>query len=556
MVHNDQDDDRTRGTFDPVTLEILWSRLISIADESAAALVRTSFSTIVRESNDYACALLDADGNSLAESTVSIPAFLGTMPRTLRHFLNKFPPDSLQPGDAILTNDPWMATGHLHDFTLVAPVFYRGRLIAYAGNIAHTPDIGGAMWSADARELFEEGLRVMPVKLMKAGKLNEEIAEVIRSNVRVPEQVMGDLYAQVAAADVCGRKLVELLDEQGMSDLSALGTAIQDRAESAMRRAIEAIPDGEYRYSVETDGFDHPLTIRAKITVSGSELEVDFEGSSAQINRGLNAVYNYTYAYTTYPLKCILDPSTPKNGGSFRPITIKAPEGTILNPNYPAPVDARQLTGHYLTAAVFGALAPAIPERVIADSGGPPIRIVFAGTGYDGEKFSQIIFPWGGMGARPNQDGLPCTPFPSNSGCGSFEAMESISPLLFWQRLMTPDSGGPGRFRGGLGQEIVVKLLSPDQARVSVLSERLRHPPLGLLGGLAGSCAGLQLNENDPIPAKGRTVFAPGDVVRIRYAGGGGYGPPAERSRDLVRDDLKNDLITTEAAQTIYGLEE
>ncbi len=546
----------SRIDFDPVTLEILWSRLLAIADESAAALVRTSFSTIVRESNDYACALLDAEGNSLADSTVSIPAFIGTLPRTLRHCLKRFPPETLQPGDAILTNDPWMATGHLHDFTLVAPVFHRGKLVAFAGNIAHTPDIGGAMWTAEARELFEEGLRVVPAKLMKAGTLNEELAELIRANVRVPEQVLGDLHAMVAAAEVCGRRLVDLLEEQGMVDLSALGSAIQDRAEAAMRAAIRAIPDGEYSFAVETDGFDWPLTIRIKITVRGSDLHVDFAGTSPQIDRGLNSVYNYTYAYTTYPLKCILDPVTPKNEGSFRPITIEAPLGSILNPTFPAPVDARQLTGHYLTAAVFGAMAPAIPDRVIADSGGPPIRIIYAGTGYDGQKVGQIVFPWGGMGARPNQDGLSCTPFPSNSGCGSFEAIESISPLLIWQRMMIPDSGGAGRFRGGLGQEIVIELVSRDQARVSILSERLRHPPIGLLGGQPGAPAGLQLNRGDPLPPKGRTVFQPGAVVRLRYAGGGGYGPPRERDRARILEDLKNELITPEAARSTYGLED
>ncbi len=541
--------------FDPVTLEILWSRLIAISDESAAALVRTSFSTIVRESNDYACALLDAEGNSLAESTLSIPAFIGTLPRTLRHCLDRFPPATLRQGDAILTNDPWMATGHLHDFTLVAPVFHRGKLVAFAGNIAHTPDIGGANWTADARELFEEGLRVVPAKLMKAGRLNEELADLIRANVRVPEQVIGDLHAQVSAAEVCGRRLVDLLEEQGMDDLHALGDAIQDRAEVAMRQAIEAIPDGEYDFSVETDGFDWPLTIKIKIAIKGSDLRVDFAGTSPQIDRGLNSVYNYTYAYTTYPLKCILDPFTPKNEGSFRPITIEAPEGTILNPRFPCPVDARQLTGHYLTAAVFGAMARAIPDRVIADSGGPPIRIVYSGASEGGGKFSQIVFPWGGMGARPKQDGLPCTPFPSNSGCGSFEAMESISPLVIWQRKMIPDSGGAGRSRGGLGQEIIIELISPEQARVSILSERLRHPPLGLLGGESGAPAGIKLNDGDPLPPKGRTVFKPGDVVRLRYAGGGGYGSPRERERAKVLDDLKNELITPEAARDIYGVD-
>lgn len=541
-------------TFDPVTLEILWSRLVAITDESAAAMVRTSFSTIVRESNDYACALLDAEGNSLAESTVSIPAFIGTLPRTLRHCLDRFPAETLQPGDAILTNDPWMATGHLHDFTLVAPVFHRGKLVAFVGNIAHTPDIGGANWTADARELFEEGLRVVPAKLMKAGALNEELAELIRANVRVPEQVLGDLHAQVAAAEVCGRRLVDLLEEQGMEGLGALGKEIQGRAETAMRQAIEAVPDGDYEYSLETDGFDWPLTIKIKITISGGNLHVDFAGSSPQIDRGLNSVYSYTYAYTTYPLKCILDPLTPKNGGSFRPITITAPEGSILNPRFPCPVDARQLTGHYLTAAVFGAMARAIPDRVIADSGGPPIRIVYSGSTADGGRFGQIVFPWGGLGARPEQDGLPCTPFPSNSGCGSFEVMESISPLVIWKRMMIPDSGGAGRSRGGLGQEIVIELVSPEQARVSILSERLRHPPLGLLGGMAGAPAGIQLNDGDPVPAKGRTVFKPGDVVRLRYAGGGGYGSPTERDRAKVLDDLKNELITPRAAREVYGV--
>lgn len=544
----------TRGKqLDPVTLEILWNRLVAITDESAAALLRTSFSTVVRESNDFACSLLDDQGNSLADSTGSCAAFIGTLPRTLKHCLNRFPPQALRPGDAILTNDPWIATGHLNDFTLVAPVFHRGKVVAFTGNIAHTADIGGQMWGADAREVFEEGLRVLPTRFMKAGRLNEELAEQIRANVRVPEQVIGDLHAQVVAAEMCGRRLVELLEEQGMEDLSELGYAIQAGAEEAMRRAVEAVPDGEYGYAMEVDGFDRPLAIQIKITVRGSNLTVDFAGTSPQIDRGLNSPYNYTYAYTTYPLKCALDPFTPKNEGSFRPIAVDAPEGTILNPRFPAPVGARNLTGLYLAAAVFGALAQAVPHLVLADSNGPPTRIAVSGTGHDGRKFSQLLFPQGGMGAGPDRDGLSCTAFPNNTGFGSFEVIESISPLLCWRREMTADSGGPGRFRGGLGQEILVELVSREAARLSVLAERIQHPPLGLLGGLPGSPASVTLDSGEPIHPKSRTTIQPGQRLRLRYPGGGGYGPPSERDRARILEDLKNGLITPAAAREVYG---
>lgn len=545
----------TPTQFDPVTLEILWSRLIAIADETAAALVRTSFSTVVRESNDFACSLLDAQANSLADSTSSCPAFLGTMPRALQQILVRFPPETLEPGDAIITNDPWISTGHLNDICLVAPIFHRGRLVAFAGNIAHMADIGGQVWGADAREVFEEGLRLVPVKLLKAGVLNEELDELISANVRVPGQVIGDLNAQAASAAVCTRRLVDLLEEQQMDDLTALGDAIQGRAEQAMRRAIDAVPDGEYTHRVETDGFEHPLVIQIKITVRGSDLEVDFSGTSPQISRGLNSVYNYTYAYTTYPLKCVLDPMTPKNEGSFRPVTIHVPEGTILNPRFPASVGARNLTGLYLAAAVFGALAPALPDRVIADSNGPPTRIVFVGDVDRGRKFSQLLFPQGGMGARPNKDGLSCTPFPNNTGFGSLEVIEGIAPLLFQKREMIPDSGGAGRFRGGLGQEIVIELRSDGPVRVSVLAERICHPPQGLFGGLPGFPASLALASGEAIHPKSRTILQPGDVLCLGYPGGGGYGLPRERDRTAVLDDLRNGLITPAAAREIYGLE-
>jgi N-methylhydantoinase B len=407
--------------FDPVTLEIFWSRLISIADESAAALLRTSFSTIVRESNDFGTVLMDANGDSLSENTGGIPSFSGILPRTLKHFLAKYPIETWKPGDCVITNDPWMATGHLPDITVAMPIFHKGRLVGFSGSIAHSPDIGGSLWSADCRELFEEGIRIPPMKFLREGELNQDLTDMILGNVRLPDQVLGDLNAQVTANQVCGRRLEEFLDDSGLDDLTGLSRALQTRAETAMRRAIETVPDGTYRASLDADGFDEDEThIECAVTVDGSSMHIDYEGTSKQINRGLNTVMNYTYAYSAYPVKCAIDPHTPRNEGSYRPITIAAPEGCILNPRYPAPCNARQLTGHLLAGVIYRALSEAIPDRIIADSGSAPtMRAVFNGLDRQGNRFSQILFASGGMGAAPHKDGLSTTAFPTNSGAAS-----------------------------------------------------------------------------------------------------------------------------------------
>jgi N-methylhydantoinase B len=341
--------------FDPISLEIMWSRLISITDEAAATLVRTSFSPILRESNDYATVLLDSNGDSLANNTGSVPSFIATLSGTMKHFLKEYPQNQWKPGDVIMTNDPWMASGHLPDITMAMPIFYKGKLVAFAGTTAHSPDIGGSIWSADTRELFEEGIRIPPLKLYEGGKINPSLIKMIQANVRVPEMVVGDLNAQIAAQTMSKNRLVEFMEEFRLEDLTDISNITQSKAEQIMRNAIIEVPDGVYEKTVELDGFDEPIRIQCKITVKGSEIEVDYEGTSSQINRGLNCVLSYTHALTTYSIKCALDPLTPKNEGSYRPITVKAPEGSILNCRFPAPVNARQIVGHFLTAAVFGA---------------------------------------------------------------------------------------------------------------------------------------------------------------------------------------------------------
>ena len=554
----------TKTEFDPVTLEILWNRLISIADQSATTLVRTSFSTVVRESNDYACVLMDRNGDTLAENRGSIPSFVGTMSRTVKHFLRSFPHETWRPGDVVITNDPWMGTGHRPDFSMATPVFLNGELVAFSGIIAHASDVGGSIFSADNRSVYEEGLGVPPMKLFSAGEPNEDLFELIRYNVRVPEPVIGDFMAMVAGCEVAGRQLVSFMEEYGVNLLESLSQNIQSRAEDVMRRAVRNLPDGTYSHTISLDGFDDPIQIACAITIDSDELEVDFAGTSEQVDQGgVNVVYAYTWAFTTYPLKCVLDPLTYRNEGSYRPFTIKAPEGSILNATYPRAVSSRHLTGHCITAAVFGALAPILPETVLADSGSTPQYISFF-SGVDGSMrpFSLMQFLSGGMGASSTEDGVHCCPFPTNSIPGSVEVSESVSPLVFWKKELLTDSGGPGRNRGGCGQDIVIEVKSPRRLELSVMSERWNFPAEGLSGGQAGGRAGAQGLTTEPeenersLPAKGRTALGPGEVIHLVTAGGGGYGNPKERDLALVREDLRKELISETAAKEIYGLDQ
>jgi N-methylhydantoinase B len=544
--------------FDPVSLEILWNRLISIADESAAALLRTSFSTIVRESNDFATVLMDSNGNSLSENTGGIASFNGVLPITLGHFLKRFPKQTWKPGDCVITNDPWLATGHLPDITMVMPIFHQGELVAFSGSIAHSPDIGGSLWSADCQELYEEGLRIPPIHYMREGEVVGNVSDFILGNVRVPDQVLGDLNAQVIANTVCARRLGEFLDDSAMVDLGALSSALLSRADVAMRKAIEQVPDGVYRATVDADGFDADEThIECAITVDGQQMHIDYAGTSAQIGRGLNCVMNYTLAYSTYPVKCMLDPETPRNEGSYRPITVSAPEGSILNPTYPAPCNARQLTGHLLAGVIYKALAEAIPDQVIAECGGAPtMRAVFSGYGEGDTRFSQILFASGGMGASTRADGLPTTAFPTNAGAGSIEAFESVSPLIVWKKELREDSGGAGEFRGGLGQECVIQSTSTRPMQLSLLSDRWKHPASGMLGGGAGARSEIQFEDGRVPHPKSRTRMEPGERLTMRYAGGGGCGDPRQRRRDSVAADLANGYISKDSARNDYGLEE
>lgn len=541
---------------DPVALQILWGRLVTIVDESATALQRTSFSTTVRESNDFACALLDPDATTLAENTLGVPSFAGVMSRVTRAFLDRFPADTWQDGDIGLTNDPWLNTGHLPDTTIITPIFLDGRIIAFAANAAHKSDIGGSGYTALASEVFEEGLRLPICKVYEGGRANQAVIDIIEANTRVPEIVMGDLAAQISAGHVCRERLLDLLAEQQLTELTSLGSGIQQRAERAMREAIGDLEDGEYVYAFDTDGFEEPLHIAVTIRIEGDGLTIDFEGTSDQLNRGVNSVYNYTYALTCYTVKCVLDPDTPKNEGSYRPIEVVAPEGSVLNPRFPAAVNARSMSGHFVSSAVLGALSQVVPDRVIADSGScPGLRLHFSGTHRDGSPFGQMLFPNGGMGAGSEHDGLDCTGFPTNAGGASIEVTEAVAPLIVWEREYLTDSGGPGQQRGGLGQRVLLEFVSDSSGVLRSQFDRIIFPAQGLFGGHPGGRSRITLNGVD-LPGKVRKALAKGDCIVAEYAGGGGFGPPEARSRTAVQRDLRDEMISRDVARQIYRFTE
>ncbi len=507
--------------YDPITLRILWNRLIAIVDEAAATLRRTSFSTLVRESNDFACVLLDRQGRSLVQNSAAIPSFIGTLPITVRHFLERFPPDTLEPGDILTTNDPWLATGHLPDLTLAMPIFRHGEIVALAASVAHLPDIGGRIRSADARTIFEEGLQVPPVKLFRAGEPDELLFQLFRQNTRVPDQVVGDIMAQVVANELTARRLLHLMDELD-DDLADLAATIHRQSEAVMRQRIAALPDGEYHGEVHPDGFEQPLRIKLAIRIDGDGIDCDYEGTSEQVDIALNSVANYTFAYTAYPLKCLTSPEIPNNEGSFNPITVSAPEGTILNPRYPAPVGGRAMIGHFLSAAVFQALAPIMPEASQAPSGSPLWCLNLAGE-YRRRQFAVAYFLNGGQGASSSQDGISCLSFPSNVSNTPIEIMETLAPVRVERKQIRRESGGAGAHTGGHGQDLAFRSVSDRPMTAAFLADRLREGPAGILGGDSGSVGAVTVNGTEINP-KRQYQLQPGDLLTLSTPGGGGFG--------------------------------
>ena len=517
-------------SFDAIELELLWRRLISLVDEAAAALVRTSFSTLVRESYDFSCIVTDATGQSLVQASESIPSFIGTLPATVKHFLRFFPHEALVPGDVLITNDIWLGTGHLPDITVAKPIFLDGRLVAFSASTAHAPDIGGKIRSPEPREVFEEGLQIPPLKLMRAGVADDTLLAMLRQNVRTPDQTLGDLWAQVVALDVMEERLLTLMRGHGLTDITDLASEIHGRCEAAMRAAILALPDGTYRSQLQTDGLlDTPITLRMALTIAGDSITMDLTGSDAQVDRAINCAMCYTYAMCMYGVKVCTEPTLPNNEAAFRPITVTAPPGCIVNPVFPASGGSRMLIGHYLPMLVFECLGQVVPDRVMAACGSPMWGMNQSGVrqAANGElkPYANMFFYNGGMGANHQGDGLPCLFRPSNVSSTSVEVSEHIAPLRFHHKRLREDSGGSGRHRGGWGQEILIECLSESPIAVSFLAERTVIPAFGIEGGGAGAVSQLRINGEKRDP-KRQYVLSRGETVTLATPGGGGHGVP------------------------------
>jgi len=531
-------------TFDAIELELLWRRLISLVDEAAAAMVRTSFSTLVRESYDFSCVVTDAAGQSLVQASESIPSFIGTLPETVKHFLRHFPEDQLSPGDVLITNDIWLGTGHLPDVTLAKPIFRNGRLIAFSATTAHVPDIGGKIRSPEPREVFEEGLQIPPMKMMAAGRTDETLVALIRKNVRTPDQTMGDLYAQIVALDLMEDRLLVLMENYGLPDLTDLAREIQGRCEAAMRAAIRELPDGTYHSELKTDGImDKPITIKMALTVKGDEILIDFAGTDAQVDRAINCALCYTNAMCMYGVKVCTNSNLPNNEGAWRPITLTAPPGCIVNPQFPAPGGSRMLIGHYIPMLVFGCLGQIVPERVMAACGSPMWGMNQSGVREGGKPYANMFFYNGGMGGNTQRDGVTCLSWPSNVSSTSIEISEHIAPLRFHHKKLRPDSGGAGRHRGGLGQEILIESRSETPIAVSFLAERTIFAAFGIEGGKDGAPGELRINGEKTDP-KRQYVLNKGDTVSLGTPGGGGHGDPKLRSAAALAADVAAGYVT------------
>jgi len=537
---------------DAVTLEVLWTRIISVVDEAAKAIVRTSFSTLSNEANDFACVLTDARGGALAQNTGSIPSFIGTLPATVRHFLHALGPDGIRPGDVLITNDAWMGTGHMSDVSVVKPIFHRDRLVAFSATTAHMPDIGGRVRAIEAREIFEEGLHIPLAKLVHAGRTDDTLVQLVRANVRTPDQTLGDIWAQASANELMERRVRQLLEDYGLEDLEAVGAELFARAERAMRAAIRAVPDGTYRYGFRTDGVDVPFDFTVALTVAGDEVVADYTGTSPQQPRAINCVLAYTYAMTAYAIRCALLPAVPNNEGMYRAVTVTAPEGCLLNPRFPAAVVSRAVTGHYVPLLVLGALHRVVPDRVMAGVGSPLWAVTQSGVRDDHRPYTNVLFFNGGMGATARKDGEHVLSWPSNISSTPVEVAERNSPFLVRYKRMRAGSGGAGRFRGGLGQDVLLESRSARPIVVSFMAERTRHAAPGFAGGGPGGLGAVRLNGR-PIDHRKQHVLEQGDRILVRTPGGGGYGRAAQRDPALAARDRARGYVRARGRRTGPG---
>jgi len=546
--------------FDPITLEILWRRLISIVDEADSSVARTAFSSLLRDAHDYTCMFTDSFGRELAQGSFATPGQSGAMALGIKNLVKKYPLEYYQPGDIFITNDPWALAGHLNDVCVMSPIFFKDQLVAFTACVFHHSDIGGRV-ASDNHDVFEEGLFIPFVRLYQKGILNESVMDMIRWNVRTPDEVIGDIRSQIAANHVCTEKICQMLKESDLDNLDDLADAIIGITEKSMREEIEKIPDGVYlsKGIIEQMKGKTDIVIQAKVEIRGSDIIVDLEGSSDQVDWGGNVVFNFTYAYVFMAVKSMFAPDVPNNDGCARPIRLSAPEGSVVNCKFPAAVAARMGVGHFLTEIIYRALSDVLPKKVIAASGGTPAAMnVFYGRRKDGKPWHSVIIRGGGMGASAKNDGNYVYIFPANGANTPVEIFESDTPLVVEKRELLTDSGGAGKLKGGLGKREVFKVPDDSYAPIppinlGIQSGRYIYSAEGLFGGKSGAKAQFLVNGVQG-NSYGLTQMKPGDVVTIDAPGGGGYGNPSEREPQMVLHDVIEGYVSIEEAKSEYGV--
>jgi N-methylhydantoinase B len=555
---------RPNTALSQIHLQIMWSRLIAVVEEQAQTLVRTAFSTSVREAGDLSAGVFDRDGNMLAQAVTGTPGHVNSMAAAVKHFLAAFPLATMTEGDHYITNDPWLTCGHLHDLTVVSPTFLRGEAVGLFASTVHVVDIGGLGMGPDGRQVFEEGLAIPLMPLARGGRFNDDLMRIIRANVREPLQVEGDVYALAACNDEGSRRLIDMMEEFGIANLDRLGEHVIETSRQATIDAIGRLRPGRYKNSLTMDGYDRPLTLAAEMTIAADNIHVDYTGTSPASPYGINVVMNYTLAYTAFGVKCLVAPEVPNNAGSLAPITASAPDGCLLNVKRPRAVAARHTVGHMLPDIVFGCLHQVMDGGVPAEGASSLWNPqIYGGADVQDERedgievadapaFSTVIFHCGGTGARPGKDGLDVTAFPSGVRTIPVEATESIAPVIFRRREFREGSGGAGRQRGGLGQ--VIELGGAEGNPIALLCnfERINNPARGRDGGGLGALGGVSLASGKPIRSKGRQTVPGGDFIRLELPGGGGFGAASERDPEQVAVDVADGIYSHEIAARDY----
>ena len=536
----------TQSALSEVHMQIMWNRLISVVEEQAVTLIRTAFSTSVRESGDLSAGVFNRDGKMIAQAVTGTPGHVNAMAEAVGHFMNDIGPDNIFEGDVYITNDPWKGTGHLHDFTVVTPSFRKGRLIGFFACTAHVVDVGGRGFGPDASEVYEEGIFIPIMKFAERGAVNRDLVNLLRHNVREAHQVVGDVYSLAACNEIGHRRLQDMMDEFALDDLEELAAFVFDRSIKATLARLAELPAGSYDNVMRVDGYGSPIDIALRVDVAGDRVLVDFAGTSGPSPRGINVPMIYTKAYACYGLKCALAPEIPNNYGSLLPFEVAAPKDCILNAQHPAPVAVRHVLGHLIPDAVLGALHKMLPGRIPAEGAGAlwnlhvsarPLQSKDAPAD-GGQRAEVLLFNSGGTGARPTLDGLSATAFPSGVHSMSIEATEHVGPVIFWRKELREGSGGAGKYRGGLGQVLEISATEGHEFHFNAMFDRVDHPPRGRAGGENGAAGAVLLDDGTKLATKGRQHVPAGRRLVLMLPGGGGYGPASERSPEAIARDI------------------